>query len=1029
MHFLDGGAVDRSIALPLLSSGDDWRIIANVGTANLLNVTTSSGSVVASLGVRESALFFGSSSEWIAIRGSAINGDVFGPAGVGHVKGLVPDPGPTAGLSRFLMDDGTWSTVGSFGPVDAFKKIFDGTNTATASGLDQLRIRSSDSSIILVATNNDGTFGDVINFTVDPSHVNHNLLSNYIANQHVDHTSVSISTTEGIQGGGDISSTRTLKLNFSALGTATPALSDTIAYFQTATHFKTTWTAINAILDHNGLLNYTANRHIDHSVVSMIAGTGLSGGGDLTTSRTFNIALGGLTTTSSMLSGDLLLLSRSATPEAITFANFNAALDASIMVNYHDVTKSNLAGGNVFTGNETISPISPASPAIAIFTPTSTLGQGFSINQTGAGVAPLVAPFILGNFAYNGIMINDAVDASSTFGVVSGIVVQTNIAGASAQGFHGAGGFTANVNGAVPTNGTFAGAQGVSALAQSLYPMGGTGTTALLAKGTLYGFGSIVIAYGPGGSGAGAWPGATNLFNVTTGELNWKIATGASVYALTGLQLCALSDHAVPGAVFDIGYSLSAQAGAVGLKNGFAVSDLNGQHPMAANSTIFGTIGAGTAGYGVDVSSYTLTLGQFKGKNFLVNDTEVKLGVAGTARGQLNFAGVTSGNTTLHAPAVASGDQQLPVGSTTLAGLSVQQTWTGQQLYLKDNFALLPGTGVGVLTINVGNGATVGTITLPQGTTDFSATGGAGQVVKQTTAGGPFTVGVVSLTTDVTGTLLAAQEPAHTGDVTNSAGSLALTLATAQPAVHTWALTQTFTFAPVFIDQSGSRTALGLGTAATQNTGTSGATIPLLNGTNTWSATQAFTNTTNSGTLAITGTSQFTGNITLLNATSGNNQGSLAFSYNSVNDSNLRTYANSDISIVDSYVTTNYPSTNAFGRVFDIMAAGGNVGAHLRLMTQNINSAAVQAAHVWPTGGVYIGTSNSVDPGAQNLATGGYLQTAGYTVAGLPAASAANKGAIAYVTDALAPTFLATVVGGGAIITPVFSNGTNWVGG
>lgn len=36
------------------------------------------------------------------------------------------------------------------------------------------------------------------------------------------------------------------------------------------------------------------------------------------------------------------------------------------------------------------------------------------------------------------------------------------------------------------------------------------------------------------------------------------------------------------------------------------------------------------------------------------------------------------------------------------------------------------------------------------------------------------------------------------------------------------------------------RTTLGLGTAATVNTGTSGATIPLLNGTNTWAAAQTF---------------------------------------------------------------------------------------------------------------------------------------------------------------------------------------------
>jgi len=49
----------------------------------------------------------------------------------------------------------------------------------------------------------------------------------------------------------------------------------------------------------------------------------------------------------------------------------------------------------------------------------------------------------------------------------------------------------------------------------------------------------------------------------------------------------------------------------------------------------------------------------------------------------------------------------------------------------------------------------------------------------------------------------------------------------------------------------------------------------------------------------------------------------------------------------------------------------------------------------------------------------------GYTVATLPAGVV---GMTAYVTDALAPTFLATVVGGGSVVTPVFYNGSNWVG-
>jgi len=42
-------------------------------------------------------------------------------------------------------------------------------------------------------------------------------------------------------------------------------------------------------VDHDSLKNYVANKHIDHSAVSISAGTGLSGGGDLTTTRTISM--------------------------------------------------------------------------------------------------------------------------------------------------------------------------------------------------------------------------------------------------------------------------------------------------------------------------------------------------------------------------------------------------------------------------------------------------------------------------------------------------------------------------------------------------------------------------------------------------------------------------------------------------------------------------------------------------------------------------------------------------------------------
>lgn len=43
-------------------------------------------------------------------------------------------------------------------------------------------------------------------------------------------------------------------------------------------------------VDHNALQNYVVNQHVDHSTVSITAGTGLTGGGDITTSRTLNLA-------------------------------------------------------------------------------------------------------------------------------------------------------------------------------------------------------------------------------------------------------------------------------------------------------------------------------------------------------------------------------------------------------------------------------------------------------------------------------------------------------------------------------------------------------------------------------------------------------------------------------------------------------------------------------------------------------------------------------------------------------------------
>jgi hypothetical protein len=49
-----------------------------------------------------------------------------------------------------------------------------------------------------------------------------------------------------------------------------------------------------------------------------------------------------------------------------------------------------------------------------------------------------------------------------------------------------------------------------------------------------------------------------------------------------------------------------------------------------------------------------------------------------------------------------------------------------------------------------------------------------------------------------------------------------------------------------------------------------------------------------------------------------------------------------------------------------------------------------------------------------------------YTVATLPSAVTSGVGARSFVSNALAPVFGSTVAGGGAVVTPVYSDGTNW---
>lgn len=142
------------------------------------------------------------------------------------------------------------------------------------------------------------------------------------------------------------------------------------------------------------------------------------------------------------------------------------------------------------------------------------------------------------------------------------------------------------------------------------------------------------------------------------------------------------------------------------------------------------------------------------------------------------------------------------------------------------------------------------------GTTVVADTGASNNFLTAISAAGAITKAQPTFS-NISGTLVGSQFGPLSGDVTTS--SYVATLATAQPAVHTWALAQTLTVAPVFTDQSGTRTALGLGTLATQNGTFSGTS----SGTNTGDQTITLTGgVTGSGTGSFAATVVTNANLT-----------------------------------------------------------------------------------------------------------------------------------------------------------------------
>jgi hypothetical protein len=95
-----------------------------------------------------------------------------------------------------------------------------GTVTVYAAGVNPEQVQDIIGGILTDTTSIDLVYDDAadqIRADVLPAGVNHDALQNFVANEHVDHSSVSISAGVGLTGGGDITASRTIDLEDTAV--------------------------------------------------------------------------------------------------------------------------------------------------------------------------------------------------------------------------------------------------------------------------------------------------------------------------------------------------------------------------------------------------------------------------------------------------------------------------------------------------------------------------------------------------------------------------------------------------------------------------------------------------------------------------------------------------------------------------------------------------------------------------------------------------------------------------------------------
>ena len=254
-----------------------------------------------------------------------------------------------------------------------------------------------------------GATNGVVSGSGQSSTIDHDQTTNFVANEHIDHSSVSITAGTGLNGGGDLTSTRTLNVDDdyknTSLNAATGSYltsSGSVAFSDitskpsylvgnlvpgnnvTITSGSDTLTieasaggggggtiSGSSQINHDATTGFVGNEHIDHSNVSITGTTGLSGGGDITTNRqiTLDVSSGTFTGGVTAANDALGVLSGSAQITAFGFVS------SSVGDTLQQVTTAGATTNVATTFSNTTDSTSKTTGALIV-------GGGLGVNNT-----------------------------------------------------------------------------------------------------------------------------------------------------------------------------------------------------------------------------------------------------------------------------------------------------------------------------------------------------------------------------------------------------------------------------------------------------------------------------------------------------------------------------------------------------------------------------------------------------------------------------------------------------------------------